>query len=43
MEFQADLERKIRELTPEAVNAALRKSIDPERLTVVTAGDFKKK
>jgi zinc protease len=43
MEFQADLERKIRDLTPEAVNAALRKSIDPSRFTVVTAGDFKKK
>jgi hypothetical protein len=25
------------------VNAALRKYIDPARLTVVTAGDFKKK
>jgi zinc protease len=43
MQFQADLERKIRDLTPEAVNAALRKYIDPKRLTVVTAGDFKKK
>jgi zinc protease len=43
MEFQADLERKIRDLTPEAVNAALRKYLDPERLTVVTVGDFQKK
>ena len=43
MQFQADLEQKIRELTPEAVNAALRKYIDPKRFTVVTAGDFKKK
>ena len=43
MKFQADQERKIRELTTEAVNAALRKYIDPKRLTVVTAGDFKKK
>jgi zinc protease len=42
MKFQAELERKIRELTPDAVNAALRKYIDPSRLTVVTAGDFKK-
>ena len=31
------------ELTPDAVNAALRKYIDPKKLTVVTAGDFKKK
>ena len=43
MQFQADLEQKIKELTPEAVNAALRKHIDPKRLSVVTAGDFKKK
>jgi zinc protease len=43
MQFQADLEQKIKELTPEAVNAALRKYIDPKRLSVVTAGDFKKK
>ena len=40
MQFQADLEQKIKTLTPEAVNAALRKYIDPKRLSVVTAGDF---
>ncbi len=43
MQFQADLERKIGELKPEAVEAALRKYIDPKRLSVVTAGDFAKK
>jgi zinc protease len=43
MQFQADLEHKIRELKPDAVNAALRKYIDPTRLSVVTAGDFQKK
>ncbi len=43
MQFQADIERKIHDLTPEAVNAALRKYIDSKRLSVVTAGDFKKK
>ena len=43
MKFQAELEQKIKELTPEAVNAAMRKYIDPKRLSVVTAGDFKKK
>ena len=42
MQFQADLEQKIKQLTPEAVNAALRKYIDPKRFSVVTAGDFKK-
>jgi zinc protease len=43
MQFQAELEQKIKDLTPEAVNAALRKHIDPHRLSVVTAGDFNKK
>ena len=43
MQFQAEFEQKIKELTPEAVNAAIRKYIDPKRLSVVTAGDFKKK
>ena len=43
MKFQAELEHKIKELTPEVVNAAMRKYIDPKRLSVVTAGDFKKK
>ena len=43
MQFQAELEQKIKDLTPETVNAALRKHIDPHRLSVVTAGDFNKK
>jgi zinc protease len=43
MQFQADLEQKIKDLTPEAVNTALRKYLDPKRFSVVTAGDFKKK
>ena len=42
MQFQADLEQKIKDLTPEAVNAAFRKHLDPKRLSIVTAGDFKK-
>jgi zinc protease len=41
--FQAEFERKLKELKPETVNAATRKYIDPKRLSVVTAGDFKKK
>ena len=41
MQFQADLEAKIKALTVEEVNAALRKYIDPKQLSVVTAGDFK--
>ena len=43
MQFQADQEQKLRKLTPEAVNAAVRKYIDPKRLSIVTAGDFQKK
>ncbi len=43
MQFQADLEQKIKTLTPDAVDAALRKHLDPKRLSVVTAGDFGKK
>jgi zinc protease len=43
MQFQADQEQKLRMLTNEAVDAALRKYIDPKRLSIVTAGDFQKK
>ncbi len=43
MQFQAEFERSLKELKPEAVNDAIRKYIDPKRLSVVTAGDFKKK
>jgi len=41
MQFQADLEQKIRDLTLEAINAALRKYVEPKQFSVVTAGDFK--
>jgi zinc protease len=43
MQFQADLESKIKSLTVDDVNSALRKYVDPKQLSVVTAGDFKKK
>ena len=43
MQFQADLEQKIKALTPEVVNSALRKHLDPKRLSTITAGDFQKK
>jgi zinc protease len=42
LRFQADLEEKIQALTPAAVDAALRKYINPKQLSVVTAGDFSK-
>jgi zinc protease len=42
-EFDADQEKKIAALTPEAVNAAIRKHLVPKKLVIVEAGDFKKK
>ncbi len=39
--FVAEFEDKISKLTVEEVNAALKKHIDPQRLFIVQAGDFK--
>ena len=41
MKFVADFEDRISKLTVEEVNAALKKHIDPQRLFIVQAGDFK--
>ena len=38
----AELEKQIDALTPEAVAAAFRKHVDPKKLVIVRAGDFKK-
>ncbi len=43
MEFRAETERKLGSLTSESVSAAIRKYIDPKKLSIVTAGDFQKK
>ena len=40
--WDVDLESKIAKLTPQEVSTALRKYIDPAKLAIVTAGDFKK-
>ena len=40
MQFTADLDAKYRALTLEQVNAAIRRHLDPAKLSVVTAGDF---
>ena len=40
MAFDADMDKKIEALTPEAVDAALRNHIDAKKLTVVVAGDL---
>jgi zinc protease len=39
--FEAEMDRNIQTLTPDQVNAALRKYIDPNKLFIVTAGSFK--
>ena len=36
-----DLEDQMKALTPEQVNAAIRKYLKPEKLIIITAGDFK--
>jgi zinc protease len=40
--WDIELERKIASLSAAEVNAALKKHIDPARLSVIMAGDFKK-
>ena len=39
--FDSDVEAKIQALTPDEVNAAFKKHIDPNGLSIVKAGDFK--
>lgn len=41
--WNADFEKKVSELTVEQVNAALRKYLDPAKITIFKAGDFAKK
>jgi zinc protease len=40
--WDVEFESKIAALTPEQVNAAMRRHLDPGKLSVITAGDFKK-
>ena len=42
MKFTAELESRVRALTVDQVNAALRKYINPDKIVVVHAGDFEK-
>jgi len=42
MAWHADLDTRLAALTPDIVNAALRKHIDPARFSVFAAGDFAK-
>ena len=43
MAYEAAMEKKINALTPENVQTALQKHIDPKKLVVVSAGDFETK
>ncbi|MGI9167143.1 MAG: M16 family metallopeptidase [Pyrinomonadaceae bacterium] len=40
--WDAELDAKLRSLTPEQINAAMRRHIDPSKITIVKAGDFAK-
>lgn len=40
--WEAELEKKVAALTPEQTAAALRRHIDPRKISVVKAGDFAK-
>jgi zinc protease len=41
MKWDEQLEARIRSLTPDEINAAFRKHVDPAALSIVKAGDFK--
>jgi zinc protease len=43
MSYQADLEKKVEALTPKQIQEALKKYIDPKKLTIIKGGDFEKK
>jgi zinc protease len=40
--YDAEQEKRIEALTPEAVKAAFQKHVDPKKLVIIRAGDFKK-
>jgi zinc protease len=42
LQWDADLEARIRALTPEQINAAMRRHINPSKITIIKAGDFTK-
>lgn len=43
LQFDADLDAKLRALTPEQIIAAMRRYMDPTKITIIKAGDFAKK
>jgi zinc protease len=42
LDWDAELEKKVAALTSEQITAAMRKNIEPAKLSIVKAGDFKK-
>ncbi|QKZ14110.1 M16 family metallopeptidase [Spirosoma sp. KUDC1026] len=40
MNWDAEFEKKMASLTPEQVNAAMKKHIDPSKISIIKAGDF---
>jgi zinc protease len=42
MAFDAEIEKKVMALTPAQIQAAMKKHIDPQKLSIVRAGDFQK-
>jgi zinc protease len=42
LSWDAEFEKKIAALTPEQITAALRRHIDPSKITIIKAGDFQK-
>jgi zinc protease len=42
MAWDEELEKHVTALTPDDVAAAFRRNLDPSRLSIVKAGDFKK-
>ncbi|GAB4035269.1 M16 family metallopeptidase [Spirosoma jeollabukense] len=42
LNWDAEFEKKIESLTPEQVNAAMKKHIDPSKISIIKAGDFAK-
>jgi zinc protease len=41
LQWDAELEKKIQALSADQINAAMRRQIDPKRITILKAGDFK--
>jgi zinc protease len=43
LQFDAELDAKLKALTPDQIIAAMRRHIDPSKITIIKAGDFGKK